>query len=104
MGPIIDEIGLEQGGKNSTELWKVYNNEQLNVPQQTDFGVDIADVHVASIGRADDCVLLSTDLHKLKFLLHLRVKSINPVDTVISRVSNFILRPSNYEPRKSCNY
>ena len=74
MGPIIDEIGLEQGGKNSTELWKVYNNEQLNVPQQTDFGVDIADVHVASIGQADDCVLLSTDLHKLKFLLHLTLQ------------------------------
>ena len=71
MVPIIDEMGLEQGGKNSTSFWMLYNNEQLEVPQQIDFGVPIADILVASIGQANDCVLLSEDLHKLKFLLHL---------------------------------
>ena len=29
---------------------------------------------MASIGQADDCVLVSSDLHKLKFLLHLTLK------------------------------
>ena len=63
MGPINDEIGLEQGGKNSSEHWKTYNNEQLNVPQETDFGVILngGEVHVAAIGQADDTVFVSTD-------------------------------------------
>ena len=74
LGPIIDQLGLEQGGKNSTQMWKCYNNEQLDVPQETDFGVTTGDVHVASIGQADDCVLVSSDLHKLKFLLHLTLE------------------------------
>ena len=65
---------MEQGGKNSTEYWKLYNNEQLSVPQETDFGLSTANVHVASIGQADDCVLVSSDLHKLKFLLHLTLQ------------------------------
>ena len=73
-GPIVDQLGVEQGGKNSTEYWKLYNNEQLNVPQETDFGLSTANVHVASIGQADDCVLVSSDLHKLKFLLHLTLQ------------------------------
>ena len=33
MGPIKDECGVEQGGKNSSDFYKVYNNEQLNVAQ-----------------------------------------------------------------------
>jgi len=74
LGPIIDQLGVEQGGKNSSQFWKIYNNEQLDVPQQTDFGVPVANVLVASVGQADDCVLLSSDLHKLKFLLHLTLQ------------------------------
>ena len=77
MGPIADEVGVEQGGKNSTENWKSYNNEELTVPQETDFGVffnEVDEVHVAAIGQADDCVLVSSDLHKLKFLLQLTLE------------------------------
>ena len=62
MGPIEDNVGLEQGGKNSSEHWKSYNNEQLNIPQETEFGVHLnaGDVHVAAIGQADDTVLVSS--------------------------------------------
>ena len=74
MGPIIDELGLEQGGKLSSDEWKIYNNEQLTTPQETEFGASIGEVHVASIGQADDCVLVSYDIHKLKFLLHLTLQ------------------------------
>ena len=74
MGPIVDQLGLEQGGKLSSDEWKIYNNEQLTTPQETDFGISIGDVHVAAIGQADDCVLVSSDLHKLKFLLHLTLQ------------------------------
>ena len=41
MEPINDQVGFEQGGKNSSEHWKTYNNEHLNVPQETDFGVHL---------------------------------------------------------------
>ena len=33
MGPIKDELGVEQGGPNSSEFYKIYNNEQLTVAQ-----------------------------------------------------------------------
>ena len=74
MGPIHDELGVEQGGVNSSDYYKIINNEQLSVPQDTDFGVNLSeggDIHIASIGQADDTVLLSNDLHNLQFLLHL---------------------------------
>ena len=71
MGPIKDDLGLEQGGKNSSEFYKIYNCEQLSVPQESELGVSIGNVHIASIGQADDTVLLSNDLYKLKYLLHL---------------------------------
>ena len=74
MGPIIDQRGLEQGGKFSSDNYKSYNNEQLTVPQETDFGAKIGDVHVAAIGQADVCILISTDLYKLKFLLQLTLQ------------------------------
>ena len=64
-------------GKNSTENWKSYNNEELSVPQETEFGVlfdEVDEVHVAAIGQADDCVLVSYNLHKLKFLLQLTLQ------------------------------
>ena len=62
----------EQGGVNSSDLYKIVNNEQLTVPHETDFGVKLVDtgstannrdaagdIHIASIGQADDTVLLS---------------------------------------------
>ena len=33
MGPIYDELGVEQGGPNSIDHYKLYNNEQLTVSQ-----------------------------------------------------------------------
>ena len=51
IGPITDALGIEQGGLNSSEFYKIYNNEQLTVPQESDLGV-----HVASIGQADDII------------------------------------------------
>ena len=74
MGPITDALGIEQGGLNSSEFYKIYNNEQLTVPQESDLGIHLGDVHVASIGQADDTVLVSANLHKLEFLLHLTLQ------------------------------
>lgn len=65
---------VEQGGQNSSEFYKVYNSEQLTVPQGTDLGIFIGDVRIASIEQADDTVLVSNDLYKLKFLLKLTLQ------------------------------
>ena len=39
MGPIQDECGVEQGGINFSDFYKIYNNEQLNLAQESGFGV-----------------------------------------------------------------
>ena len=97
MGPIKDQIGLEQGGKFSSELYKQYNAEQLTVPQDVEFGTFIGDIHIASIGQADDAVLLSNDLYKLKFLLHLTLQycSKHNVELSSSKTKLQIYTPSN---------
>ena len=71
MGPIRDELGLEQGGPNSSELYKIYNNEQLTTAQESGFGTAILGVQVASVGQADDTALISNDIHQLQHLLDL---------------------------------
>ena len=71
MGPIKDELGLEQGGPNSSEFYKIYNNEQLISAQKSGFGTNISGIMVASVGQADDTALVSNDLHQLQMLLDL---------------------------------
>ena len=39
MGPIKDLCGVEQGGMNSSDFYKIYNNEQLDLLQSSEFGV-----------------------------------------------------------------
>ena len=71
MGPIADECGVEQGGVNSSDFYKVYNNEQLQVAQDSRFGVPIGPVTISSIGQADDVALISNNIHSLQALLDL---------------------------------
>ena len=71
MGPITDECGVEQGGINSSEFYKVYNNEQLNLAQSSRFGIQIGPVTISSIGQADDVALVADNPHALQGLLDL---------------------------------
>ena len=71
MGPIEDECGVEQGGINSSDFYKVYNNEQLTLAQDSELGIPLGPVTVSAIGQADDVVLISNDLHSLQSLLDL---------------------------------
>ena len=41
MGPINDELGLEQGGSNSSEYYKLYSNENLTSAQKSEQGIDL---------------------------------------------------------------
>ena len=71
MGPIQDECGVEQGGKNSSDFYKVYNNEQLDVAQDSGLGVPLGPVVVSAVGQADDVALVANDLCSLQGLLDL---------------------------------
>lgn len=71
LGPILDELGFEQGGVSSGDLYTVYNNEQLIAAQDSDLGVTFLDHKIGSLGQADDVVLLSQDLFFLNQLLTL---------------------------------
>jgi hypothetical protein len=71
MGPIHDELGVEQGGTRSSDHYKIYNNEQLTTAQESGFGTAISGIAVASVGQADDTALLSNDILQLQHLLNL---------------------------------
>ena len=71
MGPIRDELGEEQGGPNSSELYKIYNNEQLTTAQDSSLGISMQNIHVAAAGQADDCALMSNNIFNLQHLLQL---------------------------------
>ena len=72
MGPISDQVGVEQGGVNSGDYYKIYGNKQLLMAQDSCLGVELSrDTVVSAIGQADDTVLLSNNLHSLQNLLRL---------------------------------
>ena len=51
MGPIADEHGLEQGGVNSSEFYKLYNNELLDTLQRSGQGVILSSsLTVSAVG------------------------------------------------------
>ena len=71
MGPIQDEQGLEQGGINSSDFYKIFGQEQLKTAQASELGVSLGPLTVSGIGLADDTALLANSLLKLYYLLHL---------------------------------
>ena len=78
MGPIFDRWGLEQGGKNSSDFYKIYNNIQLEVVQESELGVDLGGPNtlvVSAIGQDDDVVLVSSDIQALQCLLDISVQA-----------------------------
>ena len=74
MGPIEDRLGVEQGGCNSDRLYKLVNNKELILTQSSKLGLHMGDVHVASVGQADDVALLSDSIHKLQCILHMAME------------------------------
>ena len=74
MGPILDKLGVEQGGVNSDKIYKLCNNVQLSTAQKSGLGLNLGSVQVSAIGQADDTVLVSDCLVKLYGLLHLAIE------------------------------
>jgi hypothetical protein len=71
MGPAADVTGFEQGGINSSDFYKLYNNEQLTTAQSTNLGADIGSGVISAVGQADDVILLSNDINDLQLLVKL---------------------------------
>ena len=72
MGPIHDELGVEQGGISSGDFYKIYSKKQLQLAQSSRLGVKLArELVVSAIGQADDTLLVSNCLHSLQNLLQL---------------------------------
>ena len=70
MGPIMDEHGLEQGGSNSSDLYKLYNNELLKTTQKSTLGIPLRkSLVISSVGQADDTVLTANKLSNLSNIL-----------------------------------
>ena len=71
MGPSQDDTGFEQGGINSSDFYKLYNNEQLKTAQYSCLGVHLGTTTVSAIGQADDVFLVSNDIDSLHLLVKL---------------------------------
>jgi hypothetical protein len=74
MGPILDLLGVEQGGINSDRLYKLANNSQIDVAQNSKLGVNLGSNTISCIGQADDSALLANDIHSLNNLLQLTLE------------------------------
>ena len=74
MGPILDEFGLEQGGPNSGDFYKLYNNDLLKTTQKSEQGIKLdSDLCISSVGLADDTVLVANSLSCLDNILYLAI-------------------------------
>ena len=71
LGPAPDLTGFEQGGINSGDYYKLYNNTQLKSAQSSCLGVNIGSSTVSAIGLADDVALVTDDIDNLRLLARL---------------------------------
>ena len=75
MGPIYDEHGEEQGGVNSSDFYKLYNNELLESLQKSLQGVKMGrNLTISGVGQADDVMLCSNNIYMLFNLLTLTLE------------------------------
>ena len=74
LGPIKDDQGLEQGGPNSSDFYKIYSNENLSTAQRSGQGVRLGkgrNQTISAVGLADDTVLAANKLSSLANILYL---------------------------------
>ena len=96
MGPIRDEHGVEQGGINSGDYYKIYSNENLTSAQKSSQGVDLGNSLVISeIGLADDTVSCANKLTNLSNILHLVTNYCEKYSVTLCHEKTKLLRISN---------
>ena len=103
MGPILDKLGVEQGGINSDRLYKLANNAELCITQRSQLGVHLGPVHVASIGQADDVALVSSCPFRLQGLLTLATEyaASHHIQMVASKTKLLCYAPKDQEQTAS---
>ena len=76
MGPILDRLGVEQGGVNSDKLYMLANNDQLWVVQLSELGIDLGTSSsvISCIRQSDDSALVANDIICLQNLLILTLE------------------------------
>ena len=75
MGPIKDEQGVEQGGVNSSDYYKLYNNKLHSITANSCQGVNMGhNLIISSVGLADDNVLGANSITNLSNILYLALK------------------------------
>ena len=74
MGPASDTTGFEQGGINSGDYYKLYNNDQLTTAQSSCLVADVGSEVISGVGDADDVLLLSNDINDLHLLVMMTEK------------------------------
>ena len=100
MGPIFDTLGVEQGGVNSDNYYKLTNNEQLSIAQKSELGVVMNDITISAIGQADDVVLVSNCPQSLRYLLKLTMDYCSQycVDLVPEKTKLQLFLPKTHIP------
>ena len=100
MGPIFDQHGLKQGGVNSSDLYKIYNNNLLKSIQKLEQGVDLGDgPKISVVGQADDIGLLSNCIYSLHNILTLVLTFCNlyKIDLCADKTKLLLFTPNNYQ-------
>ena len=99
IGPAKDITGFEQGGINSGDFYKLYNNEQLNRAQSSCLGVDIGSGVISGVGQADDVILSSNDLNCLGLLSRLTEEYCNEyrVKLVATKTKLLVMYKTKHE-------
>ena len=96
MGPIKDELGLEQGGPSSSDYYKLYSNENLVNAQKSRQGINIPNSGVISaVGLADDTILAANKLSKLNNILFLTTNYCQKYGVTLSHEKTKLLKISN---------
>ena len=99
LGPIKDEQGLEQGGIKSSDLYKVYSNENLTTAQNSSQGIAMGGSQVISaIGFADDTALGANKLSNLSNILYLTTKYCEKYCVTLCAEKTKLLRISKCDP------
>ena len=58
MGPVKDQLGLEQGRPTSSDFYQIYSNENLISAQRSNQGIDLGNSQrISAVGLADDTML-----------------------------------------------
>ena len=105
MGPILDLWGLEQGGKNSSDFFKVYNNLQITTANDSELGVVMGEgLVISAIGQADDVALVSNDIFQLQNLLTLSLDFCRRHHVHLSCEKTKLLCYSNSSTRNQAYY